>query len=220
VQESFLELINNLLTTGSVPALYADDEKEAALAPVKDEAAKLGLQTKEAIWNLFIRKCADNLHIVLCMSPQGDKLRERCRSFPGLVNNTMIDWYLPWPQQALHSVANAFLKEDKVPAEIRPAVVEHMVGVHLSVGEFSAEFLQKYRRSNYVTPKNYLDYIHTYNSFLHDTRENNGKQCARLESGLEKLEESSRQLEVLNVQLAEQNISHWQRRRKSSWIVS
>jgi dynein heavy chain len=207
VQESFLELINNLLTTGSVPALYADDEKEAALAPVKDEAAKLGLQTKEAIWNLFIRKCADNLHIVLCMSPQGDKLRERCRSFPGLVNNTMIDWYLPWPQQALHSVANAFLKEDKVPAEIRPAVVEHMVGVHLSVGEFSAEFLQKYRRSNYVTPKNYLDYIHTYNSFLHDTRENNGKQCARLESGLEKLEESSRQLEVLNVQLAEQNIA-------------
>jgi dynein heavy chain, axonemal len=28
VEEAFLEFINNMLTTGMVPALYADDEKE------------------------------------------------------------------------------------------------------------------------------------------------------------------------------------------------
>jgi dynein heavy chain len=208
VQEGFLELINNILTTGQVPALYPDDEKEAAMSVVRDEVTKLGLQqTKEVVWNYFIKKCADNLHIVLCMSPQGDKLRERCRSFPGLVNNTMIDWFPPWPEQALFSVANAFLKDDCIPSENREAIVSHMVSVHLSVGVFSGEFLQKYRRTNYVTPKNYLDYISTYNKLLSDQRELNGKLCARLESGLEKLEESSQQLEVLNKQLAEQNIA-------------
>lgn len=30
----FLELINNMLTSGMVPALYADDEKEAILSGV------------------------------------------------------------------------------------------------------------------------------------------------------------------------------------------
>lgn len=208
VQEGFLELINNILTTGTVPALYADDEKDAVLTVVRDEVTKLGLsQTKEIMWNYFVKKCADNLHIVLCMSPQGDKLRERCRSFPGLVNNTMIDWFPPWPEQALFSVANAFLKNDYIPAEHQASLVSHMVAVHLSVGVFSTEFHQKYRRTNYVTPKNYLDYISTYNNLLSTNRELNGKLCARLESGLEKLEESSQQLEVLNKQLAEQKIA-------------
>jgi dynein heavy chain len=207
-QESFLELINNILTTGTVPALYADDEKESVLSVIKEEAIKNGVpQTKEEMWQFFIQKCADNLHIVLCMSPQGDKLRERCRSFPGLVNNTMIDWFPPWPEQALFSVANAFLKDDDIPAEHRSSIVSHMVGVQLSVSTLSVEFLQKYRRANYVTPKNYLDYISTYNNLMLETRELNGKLCIRLESGLEKLEESSQQLEVLNVQLAEQNIA-------------
>lgn len=86
VQESFLELINNMLTSGYVPALYEDDEKDAVLSCVRDEAMKLGyMQTREVLWKFFINKCADNLHVVLCMSPQGDKLRERCRSFPGLI---------------------------------------------------------------------------------------------------------------------------------------
>ena len=203
VQEGFLELINNMLTTGMVPALYEDDEKDAILGSVREECVKLGIvQNRENMWNYFVGKCSDNLHIVLCMSPQGDKLRERCRSFPGLVNNTMINWFPPWPEQALLSVADAFLKEELIPAENKDAIVTHMVKVHLSVSEISTEFQQKYRRFNFVTPKNYLDYISTYNKLLQEYRELNGKLCTRLGSGLDKLEESSRQLDVLNVQLA------------------
>lgn len=32
------------------------------------------------------------LHIVLCFSPVGDRLRLSVRTFPGLVNNCTIDW--------------------------------------------------------------------------------------------------------------------------------
>ncbi|KAH6585240.1 hypothetical protein BASA61_006968 [Batrachochytrium salamandrivorans] len=175
VQEGFLELINNMLTTGTVPALYQDDEKDGVLACVHDEVSKLGLvQTREVMWKYFVNKCSDNLHIVLCMSPQGDKLRDRM----GLI-----------------------------PSEIRQDIVAHMVRVHISVNEFSTEFFQKYRRSNYVTPKNYLDYISTYSQLLEENRELNGSRCNRLESGLGKLEESSQQLDVLNKQLSEQNIA-------------
>lgn len=208
VQEGFLELINNMLTTGMVPALYEDDEKEALLGSIRDEAVKNGIaQNKENLWQYLVNKCSDNLHIVLCMSPQGDKLRERCRSFPGLVNNTIIDWFPPWPEQALFSVADAFLKDNLVPSEHRSAIVEHMVSVHQSVGDVSIAFLQKYRRVNYVTPKNYLDYISTYNRLLEEQRELNGKLCSRLDSGLGKLEESSKQLDELNAQLAIQNVA-------------
>uniref|UniRef100_A0A1X7SUD5 Dynein heavy chain AAA module D4 domain-containing protein n=1 Tax=Amphimedon queenslandica TaxID=400682 RepID=A0A1X7SUD5_AMPQE len=60
-----------------------------------------------------------------------------------LVNNTSIDWFTAWPRQALHAVANQFLAK----------VVEHVVHVHLSVGQYSKEFLAKLRRINHVTPK-------------------------------------------------------------------
>lgn len=45
------------------------------------------------------------------MSPSGDNLRNWCRSFPGLVNNTYIDWLFPWPSQALLAVAHVFLTD-------------------------------------------------------------------------------------------------------------
>ncbi|XP_074410515.1 dynein axonemal heavy chain 10 isoform X7 [Zonotrichia albicollis] len=113
-EESFLELINNMLTSGMVPALYADDEKDTILTQIGDEAAKAGMgPAKESIWQYFVSKCASNLHIVLGMSPVGEDLRTWCRNFPGLVNNTGIDWFLPWPAQALSAVAQSFLEQCK-----------------------------------------------------------------------------------------------------------
>ncbi|OXB64089.1 hypothetical protein ASZ78_002019 [Callipepla squamata] len=207
-EESFLELINNMLTSGMVPTLFADDEKDTILSQIGDEAIKAGVNpSKQSVWQYFVNKCASNLHIVLGMSPVGDSLRTWCRNFPGLVNNTGIDWFLPWPPQALYAVAKSFVGSNThVPAESSKMVVEHMVMVHGSVGVFSKRFLQKLRRSNHVTPKNYLDFIHTYSKLLEEKNEFILAQCKRLDRGLEKLKEASVQLVELNKKLAEQKV--------------
>lgn len=63
-----------------------------------------------------------------------------------------------------------------IPVEHSGDVVEHVVLVHKSVDEFSKLFLQKLRRSNYVTPRNYLDFISTYSKLLDEkTQYNIGK---------------------------------------------
>ncbi|XP_078713472.1 dynein axonemal heavy chain 10 [Lampetra fluviatilis] len=208
VEEGFLELINNMLTAGIVPALFPDDEKEALIGQVRDEAARAGCgPARESVWHYFVSKCASNLHIVLAMSPDGDTLRTRCRNFPGLVNNTCIDWFLPWPEQALLAVAQSFLGENPmIPSEHRGAVVSHVVSVHCSVGDFSVQFQRKLRRSNYVTPKNYLDYLATYTRLLEEKDLYILGQCQRLEGGLDKLAEASVQLAELNERLAEQKV--------------
>jgi dynein heavy chain len=41
------------------------------------------------------------------MSPIGDALRVRCRKFPALVNCCTINWFFPWPEEALTNVAYA-----------------------------------------------------------------------------------------------------------------
>ncbi|GAB0196984.1 dynein axonemal heavy chain 10 [Grus japonensis] len=207
-EESFLELINSMLTSGMVPALFPDDEKDTILSQIGDEATKAGANpAKESVWQYFVNKCASNLHIVLGMSPVGDSLRMWCRNFPGLVNNTGIDWFLPWPPQALYAVAQSFVgNSTRIPSESSKSVIEHMVMVHESVGDFSKRFLQKLRRSNHVTPKNYLDFIHTYSKLLEEKNEFILAQCKRLDGGLVKLKEASIQLVELNKKLAEQKI--------------
>ncbi|NWH62016.1 DYH10 protein, partial [Geococcyx californianus] len=207
-EESFLELINNMLTSGIVPALFLDDEKDTILSQIGDKATKSGVSpAKETIWRYFVNKCASNLHIVLGMSPVGESLRTWCRNFPGLVNNTGIDWFLPWPRQALYAVAESFIgNSTRIPPENSRSVIEHMVMVHESVGDFSKRFMQKLRRSNHVTPKNYLDFIQTYSKLLEEKNEFILAQCKRLDRGLEKLKEVSIQLVELNKKFTEQKI--------------
>lgn len=74
-----------------VPALYSDDERDTIISSIRQEAIDAGSSpAKDELWQYFVKKCSYNLHIVLCMSPVGDTLRNRCRNFPGLVNNTCI----------------------------------------------------------------------------------------------------------------------------------
>lgn len=51
-------------------------------------------------------KVRENLHIVLSFNPIGATFRERIRMFPSLVNQCAIDWFQPWPHEALIEVAN------------------------------------------------------------------------------------------------------------------
>lgn len=48
------------------------------------------------------------------------------------------------------------------------AVIDHVCMVHSSVSEYSKLFQQTLRRSNYVTPKNFLDFISTCLTLLED----------------------------------------------------
>lgn len=59
----------------------------------------------------FIIKAKTNLHLVLAMSPIGEDFKRRLRMFPSLVNCCTIDWFLPWPKEALQSVAEHFLND-------------------------------------------------------------------------------------------------------------
>jgi dynein heavy chain len=205
--EGFLELINNLLTMGMVPALFPEDERQGLINSVAKEVKEKGLpDSKDAMWSYYIEQCRDHLHIVLAMSPVGDDLRRRCRNFPGMVNNTVIDWFQPWPADALQSVADKFLAEVDLPDNLRPAVTQHMMAVHQSVLDASVDFQVQLRRYNYVTPKNYLTFIATYKKELSANRNRNQELVERLDGGLKKLIQAAKDVAVMQAELAEKTV--------------
>ena len=58
----------------------------------------------------FYSRIQNNFHIVFLMSKTGDNLRNYGRMYPGLINNTTIVWFMPWPAEALVEVAENSLK--------------------------------------------------------------------------------------------------------------
>lgn len=111
VEEQFLEIINNMLGTGEVANLYKPDELEEIKKCLTQEATKMGvLPTTQSIYLFLIDRVRTNMHLILCMSPIEDQLRNRLRQYPSLISCTTIDWFLPWPREALLEVGNKFLK--------------------------------------------------------------------------------------------------------------
>lgn len=102
---------------------------------------------QEACWAAFINRVRDNLHCVLAMSPVGGAFRARCRMFPSLINCCTIDWFRPWPDQALLSVSSQVLAPlDLAQPHIKPALASMCVHIHTSVAVASDKMYAQLRR--------------------------------------------------------------------------
>lgn len=67
--------------------------------------------------------------MILCFSPMAPEFRNRARKFPALVSCTVIDWFQPWPREALASVGMCFLaKSEYLNGEgVRAGVAEFII---------------------------------------------------------------------------------------------
>ena len=182
VEEGFLESINGMLNTGFVPALFEKDEMDAIINKYRKDAKASDPEctTGTAIFEYWLGRCRESLHLVLAMSPSGDKLRLRCRNFPGLVSGCVLDWFFRWPEDALTKVAQFLLEDVALPEEHRSMIVNHLVFAHQSIAQRATRFIEEQRRFYYVTPKNYLDFINNYRSQLNENRKKNLMSIKRL----------------------------------------
>lgn len=137
------------------------------------------------LYAFFIERARKNLHVVICLSPIGEDFRRRLRMFPSIVNCTTIDWFLPWPKEALKSVAEHFL--DEIELDNREGIVKICVDMQERVTNTSIRYLQELRRYYYVTPTSYLELIKTFKNLLKKKRTEKNKNIMRYEKGLEQL---------------------------------
>lgn len=206
--ERFLVLVNDMLASGEIPDLFADDELENVINGMRTEVKGAGLlDSRENCWKYFIDKVRKIIKVVLCFSPVGSTLRIRARKFPALVNCTAIDWFHEWPQEALESVSKRFLAEyENLPKTLVNSVSLFMSYVHKSVNDMSEVYFQNEKRYNYTTPKTFLEQIDLYGKLLNEKTAEIKNRIYRLSNGLEKLASTTTEVDVLKVTLASQEI--------------
>ena len=123
VDESMLEDINNVLSSGEVPNLFPAEDLEEINGDLSPIAKKAGVDVDVPgnLYKFLIERVRDNLHIVLAMSPVGEAFRSRLRMYPGLVNCTTIDYFTAWPGDALMAVAEKYMIDVDLDIKVAPA---------------------------------------------------------------------------------------------------
>ncbi|XP_011309286.1 dynein heavy chain 2, axonemal [Fopius arisanus] len=231
VVEHFLEIINSMLGTGEVTNLYNLNEMEDIRNRLTTATSKSGISpTLESVYLVLINRLRVNLRMILCMSPVGDKFRNRLRQYPSLINCTTIDWFLPWPKDALLEISNKYLLdlnlistitgEDKprrseaetpilpLQERMRYSISSSFALLHDSAVQHSAKMLTEMNRHNYVTPSHFLELVLRYKKMLISKRRTLVEQSAKLRCGLfkiddakEKVSDMAKELEIMQEQV-------------------
>uniref|UniRef100_A0A8C4E9U5 AAA+ ATPase domain-containing protein n=1 Tax=Dicentrarchus labrax TaxID=13489 RepID=A0A8C4E9U5_DICLA len=204
--EAFLEFLNNVLSSGEVSNLFAKDEITEItqnLIPVMKREFPRIPPTFDNLYDYFISRSRKNLHVVLCFSPVGQKFRSRSLKFPGLISGCTMDWFTPWPTEALVAVSNYFLSEFPMvcSADVKASVVTTMGTYHDKVSESCESYFERFRRRTHVTPKSYLSFINGYKTLYSEKYNYINTLAERMNVGLDKLMEASKSVAQLSKDL-------------------
>ena len=190
VDERFLVLINDLLASGEVQDLFAQEDMDEICNAMRGEVKAAGqIDTADNCWAFFINKVKANLHVVFTTSPVGEDFRVRSQRFLATVTCTVIDWFQPWPENSLLDVATKFLADvDLGDAATRKGIAEFMPFSFKCVNAASEKYKDLEKRYNYTTPKTFLELIKLYTGLLKKKREASMSKISRLEEGVTKIE--------------------------------
>jgi dynein heavy chain len=205
VNEAFLEDVNNILNNGEIPNLFAAPEDYASVTEAMKDSVKGDIKYSNLgdpeLFSLFKDRCRSNIHVMLAFSPIGEDFRRRLRMFPSIVNCTTIDWFLPWPNDALSSVAQYFLEDVDLPE--RDGIVKICVDMQQRVRNLTKRYYDELRKYYYVTPTSYLELIKTFKSLLEKKRLEVGGIINKFRRGLEQLKNAQEEVGRLEIELTE-----------------
>lgn len=223
-EEGFLEYLNNILSSGVISNLFTKDEQAEIIqeiTPIMKRENPKRVINQESVMEYFMNRTCQNLHVVFCFSPVGEKFRNRALRFPALISGCTIDWYQPWPKDALVLVARHFLTEFQIACseQVKEELVTALGSIQDVVAITSNEYFQRFklnkskilnsnvtcfrfRRATHVTPKSYLNFIAGYKSIYSNKRKELSNGALRMDTGLEKLAEASSSVLVLKKELA------------------
>jgi dynein heavy chain len=211
--ETFLEMINSMLATGEIPGLHSKEDRD--LIPLQQKTVYMkeaGLKGEDPsmleMWIYFINRVKDCLHTVLCFSPVGSKFAIRAQKFPSLFSQCNIDWFLPWPEEALISVSEKFLSDFFIDntKTVKTELITHMGKVHNMVTEVCGIYFQQMRRNVYVTPKSYLSFLQMYKEIYKKKYDLIDIDEQNINQGLHRLAEATQGVDELKIDLKAEDL--------------
>jgi dynein heavy chain 1 len=232
LDSAFLERMNTLLASGEVPGLFEGEEWTSLMHACREAVQRHGLlaDTEDEMYKWFTLQVRRNLHIIFTMNPASPDFHNRSATSPALFNRCVLDWFGEWSASALFQVGSEFTQNvdlddpsyqlpsllpdlaelplavaDGVAPSHREAVVAALVYIHSTINEANMLLHRQSGRSNYVTPRHYLDFISHLVHLVGEKREELEEQQLHVNVGLQKLLDTQQQVADLQRSLKEKS---------------
>ncbi|KAF5224191.1 hypothetical protein ECC02_002777 [Trypanosoma cruzi] len=187
VDESFLEVVNSLVSSGDIPGLFTPEELETMFTSLREDAASSGYIG--SIYAYFLMRLRRNLRLALTMDSHHALFLVRLQSNPGLLSNCDLLWMGNWSNDATRTICKKRLKNIMKCIEAEPAnkgfhLHRELFAVHEAFG-------------NDATPGRFQVFMETYKKILLGKSQNSEADLKRLEAGLSKLHEAEENVEKI-----------------------
>ncbi|CBZ37876.1 dynein heavy chain, putative [Leishmania donovani] len=187
----FLETVNSLLSSGEVAGLFTQEEQDALLNPLKDEAAGEGMST----YNFFVDRIARYLHIVVVMDPTNRNYELQCRANPALFTRCNVYWMGTWDSSSLKvipriMIADVYKALDQREDKKEFSLTTELVHLHRSFGEKFA-------------PQHFKVLCETFDHVFQEKSRQVADGLARLKSGVRKLDEAQENVDKIATDVTE-----------------
>lgn len=169
IEKQFYEDINNLLKSGEILSLFDVNEiadiceKMLAIDKQRDKTLQTDGSPK-ALYNLFVSLIREQLHVILCMSPMGENFRNCVRNYPSIINNCTIDWFYPWPDDALEAVTSRFITDDIIDERNQAIAVKILKEFQQSSIQCAEQILEKHQIKIFIPPIAFVDSVNLFTS--------------------------------------------------------
>lgn len=220
-----MDTIVTIMDNGDLPNLYQSDDKARIMDAMQAVAKTIENNidtTPAALYRLFVDRIRANLRIALVVSTLNDNLQRYLYRYPTLWNSCSFDYFGPWPDDALISIAERFVGSmslahpmlTKQPSvensgtadEIEPTVktirlgkfemslTKLMVYFNRTVDAARKQLLRHCQRFTYTTPSTFLEMLNLFKVVYQRKHMEISQKRERYTTGLEKLASAAQQV--------------------------
>ena len=195
---AFLEMINSLLSAGEIPGFYSQEETDALIGPLKEEALSEGVA--DGAYGYFLRRVMRNLHVVVLMDPTHTEYEPRCRSNPALFTRCSVFWMGAFSQDSLRTLPKLVMRDVFRALDQRPGadkddfkLSKDIVAIHQTLGDK-------------FSPQHFKTLMLTYKELYRQKHATSGESLGKLEKGLAKLAEAEVSVASIRTEVTQKKI--------------
>ena len=155
-----------ILNGTEIPGLYTREEQASLVQEMLEQGLVEESIVKPQMEELFaqlLEMAYDSIHLVICVDPQIQNLRNLVTNYPSLVNRCYIDWFQDWPAETLQQMATQqqMTEPDLYQTiEMGPNFIDLFGKMHNLAQEISRScMLQMNRLHVHITPTDYAFFL-------------------------------------------------------------
>lgn len=200
----FMEEVCKVMLAGDIPGLFASEEATEIAESVRPAAKrKRGELSRKELLSFFQKRCKKNMHVIFSLNHVGHNFRHYVRAFPLLSTACTIDYFPPWPTEALRSVSKYELSHSELAENELEAAVDIFQNMHVTMHYYKDRLYEERRQTVYITPINFIELISTFRSLLNERKEDQESKILRYKKGLEKLKTTEHSVQRMQQELEE-----------------